>query len=115
MAESHALDAQLVQQKFTEEAAKRMRADGMSQFQELHYSNEDRLRQLADDPFADHATLDKLPQPIKSGDRIKFLVPGAGMGGILIAIRLIQSGFSADQIRIVEVAGGIGGTWYWNR
>ncbi|KAH6654508.1 hypothetical protein BKA67DRAFT_518121 [Truncatella angustata] len=108
-------DAQLAQQKFMEEAAKRKRADGMAQFQELHFSSEDRLRHLVDDPFADHAALDKLPWPIKSGDRIKFLILGAGMGGILNAVRLIQHGFHAEQIRIVEVAGGIGGTWYWNR
>ncbi|KAI0153900.1 hypothetical protein BJ166DRAFT_533973 [Pestalotiopsis sp. NC0098] len=108
-------DAQLAQQKFGEEAAKRLRADGLSQYQTLHHSSEDRLRQLADDPFADHASLDKLPPAIKSEDRIKFLIVGAGMGGILNAVYLIKAGFSADQIRIVESAGGIGGTWYWNR
>lgn len=108
-------DAQLAQQKFGEEAAKRLRADGLSQYQTLHHSSEDRLRQLADDPFADHASLDKIPPAIKSEDRIKFLIVGAGMGGILNAIYLIKAGFPADQIRIVESAGGIGGTWYWNR
>ena len=108
-------DAQLAQQKFGEEAAKRLRADGLSQYQTLHHSSEDRLRQLADDPFADHASLDKLPPAIKSEDRIKFLIVGAGVGGILNAVYLIKAGFSADQIRIVESAGGIGGTWYWNR
>lgn len=108
-------DAQLAQQKFSEEAAKRTRADGMAQYQELHYSSDDRLRHLIDDPFADHEALDKLPPPIQSGDRTKFLILGAGMGGILNAVRLVQAGFSVDQIRIVEVAGGIGGTWYWNR
>ncbi|ORY68389.1 uncharacterized protein BCR38DRAFT_334696 [Pseudomassariella vexata] len=103
------------QQKYMAEAAKRKRPDGMAQFQELHFSDNERLRQLADDPFADHATLDQLPVPIKSGDRVKFLILGAGLGGILNGVRLIQAGFSADQIRLVEVAGGIGGTWYWNR
>jgi hypothetical protein len=109
------VDMPPAQQKYAAEAAKRKQADGMSQFQELHFSSNERLRHLADDPFADHGALDKLTPPIKSGDRVKFLIMGAGMGGILNAVKLIQAGFSADQIRIVEVAGGIGGTWYWNR
>jgi hypothetical protein len=103
------------QQKFMAEAAKRRRPDGMSQFQELHYSDNHRLRHLADDLFADHEALDKLEPPFQSGDQIKFLILGAGMGGILNAVRLVQAGFAPDQIRIVDVAGGIGGTWYWNR
>lgn len=102
-------------QKYAEEAAKRRRADGLAQFQELHYSNDERLRQMAADPWADHKALDARPEPLKSGDRVKFLILGAGIGGILAAVRLIQNGFSADEIRIIEVAGGIGGTWYWNR
>ncbi|KAF9264540.1 pyridine nucleotide-disulfide oxidoreductase-like protein [Marasmius fiardii PR-910] len=104
-----------IQQRYATEAAKRQREDGLAQFQELHLADNDRLRHLVDDPYADHAALDKLPPPLKSGDRIKFLIVGAGMGGILSAIRLVEAGFSADQIRFVEVAGGIGGTWWWNR
>jgi hypothetical protein len=105
----------LEQQIYMTEAAKRKRPDGMAQFQELHYSDSERLRLLVDDPFADHEALDRLEAPMKSGDRVKFLIVGAGVAGILNAVRLIQAGFSADQIRFVEVAGGIGGTWYWNR
>ena len=32
-----------------------------------------------------------------------------------MAVRLIKQGFSADQIVLIETAGGVGGTWYWNR
>jgi hypothetical protein len=104
------------QQKYMAEAAKRRRPDGTAQFQALDSSTNERLRHLGDDPFADHEALDMLTQPpVKSGDRIKFLIAGAGMGGILNAVRLVQAGFSPQQIRIVEPAGGIGGTWYWNR
>jgi cation diffusion facilitator CzcD-associated flavoprotein CzcO len=28
---------------------------------------------------------------------------------------MIQAGINADDIRIVDSAGGFGGTWYWNR
>ncbi|KAL2274240.1 hypothetical protein FJTKL_03587 [Diaporthe vaccinii] len=103
------------QKRYVTEAVRRKRADGMAQFQVLADSDDDRLRHLSDDPWADHAALDARPALISPGDRVKFLIMGAGIGGILNAVRLIQAGFSADQIRIVEIGGGIGGTWYWNR
>ncbi|KAH7357427.1 hypothetical protein BKA66DRAFT_473248 [Pyrenochaeta sp. MPI-SDFR-AT-0127] len=103
------------EQKYFVEAAKRRRADGTKQFQLLRSSDNEKLRHLADDLYADHAALDKLPLPINSGGRIKFLILGAGIGGIVLAIKLIKQGFSADQILLVETAGGVGGTWYWNR
>ncbi|KAJ8119868.1 hypothetical protein ONZ43_g3274 [Nemania bipapillata] len=104
-----------VQQKYAEEAQKRVKAEGLAQFLELAESDSDRLRHLADDIWADHATLDAQPSPLSPGDCPKFLIAGAGIGGILSAVRLIQQGFTADQIRLVETAGGVGGTWYWNR
>ncbi|KAF2740337.1 FAD/NAD(P)-binding domain-containing protein [Polyplosphaeria fusca] len=103
------------QKKYEEEKAKRERADGASQFQLLHFSDNDRLRRLVDDPWADHDALDKLSIPFESGGRIKFLILGAGIGGILNAARLVQAGFKPEQIVIIEGAGGVGGTWYWNR
>jgi hypothetical protein len=103
------------EQKYFVEAAKRKRAEGTKQFEQLHFSDNDRLRSLADDPWANHAELDKLPSPIDDGGRVKFLIPGAGMGGVVMAIKLIQKGFTADQIVLIEAAGGVGGTWYWNR
>ncbi|KAL4918461.1 FAD/NAD(P)-binding domain-containing protein [Aspergillus aurantiobrunneus] len=46
----------------------------------------------------------------------KAIIIGAGFGGLLFAIRLIQTGaFTADDILLVDKAGGFGGTWYWNR
>ncbi|KAI0535498.1 hypothetical protein GGR58DRAFT_504240 [Xylaria digitata] len=104
-----------VQQKYAEEAQKRVKAEGILQFEALSQSHSDRLRHLVNDIWADHAALDAQTPPLKPGDSPKFLIAGAGLGGILSAVRLIQQGFTADQIRLVETAGGIGGTWYWNR
>ncbi|KAI1205344.1 FAD/NAD(P)-binding domain-containing protein [Annulohypoxylon truncatum] len=104
-----------IQEKYTTEAQKRLRPDGTDQYQVLSQSDSDHLRHLVDDIWADHAVLDALPPPLASGACPKFLIIGAGMGGIMSAVRLIQAGFTADQIRIVDTAGGIGGTWYWNR
>ncbi|KAI1759224.1 FAD/NAD(P)-binding domain-containing protein [Hypoxylon sp. FL1150] len=104
-----------VQAKYTAEAQKRVRKEGIDQYQVLSQSESDRLRHLVDDVWADHEALDALPPPLRDGDSPKFLIVGAGIGGIVAAVRLILAGFSADQIRIVEAAGGAGGTWYWNR
>jgi len=104
-----------VQQRYSIEAEKRRRPEGPAQFEDLIDSDSDRLRTLVDDVWADHEALDGLPSPLRQGDRIEFLIVGAGMGGIMVAVHLIRAGFSPEQIRIVEVGGGIGGTWYWNR
>ncbi|KAI1335940.1 hypothetical protein F5Y15DRAFT_221058 [Xylariaceae sp. FL0016] len=109
------VDYAQIQQKYTEEALKRVRAEGLGQYEPLEQSDSERLRHLVDDTWADHAALDAQAPPIQSGDRVKFLIAGAGIGGLVSAVRLIQQGFRADQIRLVETAGGVGGTWYWNR
>ncbi|KAF1850855.1 FAD/NAD(P)-binding domain-containing protein [Cucurbitaria berberidis CBS 394.84] len=103
------------EQKYFIEAAKRKRTEGTKQFEQIHFSENEKLRSLADDVFADHATLDKLASPVSSGDNVKFLILGAGMGGIVMAVKLLKQGITADQILLIETAGGVGGTWYWNR
>ncbi|KAI5927614.1 hypothetical protein F4810DRAFT_272416 [Camillea tinctor] len=108
-------DFAAVQEKYAAEAQKRARPEGIAQFQILAQSSSERLRHLVDDIWADHAALDAQTPPINNGDSHKFLIVGAGICGLLGAVRLIEQGFTADQIRFVETAGGIGGTWYWNR
>ena len=110
-----ASDLAAVQAKYEEERKKRLRPDGVNQFQELARSEAPRLRHLADDPWADHAALDARTPPLRDGDEVKFLIAGAGIGGLLMAARLVQAGFPAASIRLVDTAGGVGGTWYWNR
>ena len=46
-------------------------------------------------------------------DEVEVAVIGAGFGGLLAAARLRQAG--VESIRLVERAGDVGGTWYWNR
>lgn len=46
-------------------------------------------------------------------DRVEALVIGAGFGGLLTASRLRESG--VDSLRLMDEAGDVGGTWYWNR
>jgi cation diffusion facilitator CzcD-associated flavoprotein CzcO len=46
-------------------------------------------------------------------DRVEALVIGAGFGGLLTASRLREAG--VDSLRLMDEAGDVGGTWYWNR
>ena len=104
-------------QKYTAEAAKRHRPDGLSQFVRLASSSlPTRFRALAEDPWADHAALNAKPT-IPSGAKHKFIILGAGYGGLLFAVRLLQQGIakSPEEILFVDAAGGFGGTWWWNR
>jgi cation diffusion facilitator CzcD-associated flavoprotein CzcO len=41
------------------------------------------------------------------------VIVGGGIAGLLAAAHLRKAGI--ERIRIVDAAGGIGGTWYWNR
>ncbi len=41
------------------------------------------------------------------------VIVGGGIAGILAGAHLRKAG--VDRIRIVDAAGGMGGTWYWNR
>ncbi|KAL0938512.1 Pentalenolactone D synthase [Colletotrichum truncatum] len=111
--EAAAFDFMALNKKYTEEKEKRQRADGNAQYIELEST--ERFRKLAEDPWVDHAKLNAQPPSLKDGDEVKILILGAGYGGLLYAIRFIQAGFRAEDIRLVDVAGGFGGTWYWNR
>ena len=105
-----------VRKRYAEEAQKRLRPEGLAQFLPLKTAQEERLRSLSDDPWVDHAALNARPPPINHNATYKFFVLGAGFGGLVFAIQLIESGLATpDEIRLVDAAGGFGGTWYWNR
>ena len=103
-------------QKYTAEAAKRLRPDGLDQFVRLKEAGSERFRALAEDPWADHTALNSRAQ-VQDGAKSKFLILGAGYGGLLFAVRLIEAGLASgpEDIRFVDAAGGFGGTWWWNR
>jgi hypothetical protein len=46
-------------------------------------------------------------------DEVEVVIVGGGIAGILAGVNLRKAGI--ERIRIVDQAGGIGGTWYWNR
>ncbi|MFV2087090.1 NAD(P)-binding protein [Micromonospora sp. LOL_021] len=50
--------------------------------------------------------------PAGPADRHDVLVVGAGFAGMYLIHKLRALGFT---VHAVEAAGGVGGTWYWNR
>jgi hypothetical protein len=102
-----------IQTRYEFERKKRIRADAGAQFIDLNTTKD--LFHLNDDIWADHDALNKSEPPICDGEAYEVLMLGAGYGGLIIAARLIQAGISAQGIRLVDNAGGFGGTWYWNR
>ncbi|XP_014559726.1 hypothetical protein COCVIDRAFT_23964 [Bipolaris victoriae FI3] len=94
-----------IEEIYAQERQKRIRPEGTAQY--VDFNSSSNLKDLAKDPWTD--------PPLRDGDRTKFLITGAGHNGILFAARLIEAGFSHKDIVLVDVAGGYGGTWYWNR
>jgi cation diffusion facilitator CzcD-associated flavoprotein CzcO len=46
-------------------------------------------------------------------DEVDVAILGAGMAGLLAGAKLRDAGL--ERIRLVDEAGGVGGTWYWNQ
>jgi NADPH-dependent 2,4-dienoyl-CoA reductase/sulfur reductase-like enzyme len=114
------LDA--IQEIYARERDKRLnvRPEANAQYVPVHTLREDeKLSRFAADPW--EAELLELQRTrgvranLEDGSHTRILIVGAGFGGLLFAVRLLQAGFSVDDLLIVDSAGGFGGTWYWNR
>ncbi|KAJ4986334.1 phenylacetone monooxygenase [Stagonosporopsis vannaccii] len=99
-------------ERYEKERDKRLRKDGLAQYANFR---EKELHALARDPWVDYKSPHITNPPLKDGDRIKFLITGGGLNGLHQAGRLVEAGFNSKDIVIVDIAGGFGGTWYWNR
>ncbi|KAJ5827284.1 hypothetical protein N7447_004047 [Penicillium robsamsonii] len=105
---------QLTQMKsrYEEERKKRLRHDGNAQFIEVAKSAQ--YEHFADDPWVEPTSIQPLQTKFPE-KRSEILIIGAGWGGIQNAVRMVEDGIPAEDIRIIDPAGGFGGTWYWNR
>ena len=88
--------------RYEAERAKRLRDDGLGQYESLSDHHLDR------DPWADP---DFTRDPVV--EHTDVVVLGGGWAGMLTAINLRKRGIT--DFRIVEKAADFGGTWYWNR
>ncbi len=108
MSESHppaaAYDAEAVQAKYLAERDKRLVPDRAA-IRDL--TTDEYFARYRDDPFTPVA--DRPPVV----DEVDVVIVGGGIAGVLAGAQLRKAG--VGRIRIVDQAGGIGGTWYWNR
>jgi cation diffusion facilitator CzcD-associated flavoprotein CzcO len=93
-----------VRERYRLEREKRLRADGVAQFNELKGD----YAEFDHDPYVEPGFS---REPVV--EETDALIVGGGFAGMLTAINLTKQG--VRNFRIVEKAGDFGGTWYWNR
>ncbi len=105
-AESRALgfDPTALREKYRQERDKRLRSDGIRQYRSLGGG----LSKSLVDPFAEPGFR---REPV--AEDLDVVVLGGGFSGLCVGARLREAG--VESLRMIEVAGDFGGTWYWNR
>ena len=102
-ASPEAIDMEALRRKYAEEREKRLRPEGNQQFR----APKGDLAHFLDDPHA------KPSERAPIEEEIDVAVLGSGFGGLVAAGRLRELGL--PRIRLIDQAGGVGGTWYWNQ
>jgi hypothetical protein len=97
-------DPEAVRAKYLAERDKRL-VSGRADIRDLR--TDEHFARYRDDPFT--PIIDRDPV----ADDVDVVIVGGGIAGVLAGARLRQAGL--ERIRIIDQAGGIGGTWYWNR
>jgi cation diffusion facilitator CzcD-associated flavoprotein CzcO len=97
------LDLDALKRRYAEERAKRLRPDGNDQYVRIA----GQLSRYADDPYVPVAPRASVR------DHVAVACVGAGFAGLLAAARLVEAG--VGPVRLLDKAGDVGGTWYWNR
>lgn len=103
---SNSLNKQLesIREKYRVERDKRIRKEGKAQF----HATDGKFAHFARDIYA-NKNFSRAP----INEDVEVAVVGAGFGGLLAAARLKQQGIR--DVRLVDQAADVGGTWYWNR
>jgi cyclohexanone monooxygenase len=96
------IDYDTLEARYKEEREKRITENGINQYQ--HVVETTSLMPLTDDPFVDSNF--KRDPVTKKADVVLI---GGGVGGLLMACRLVKAGFS--NILIIEKGGDFGGVW----
>ena len=90
--------------RYLAERDKRLRDDANEQYVEVTAE----FSRYVEDPYVEPGfTRDPI------FDEVQVTIIGGGFGGLLMGARLREAGY--ESIRLVEKAGDVGGTWYWNR
>ena len=94
-----AIDKQALREIYLRERDKRLRSDGLGQYQRLTWD--------LDDPYTP-----RTHRPAKTDHRTVVFI-GGGFAGLINGARLKEAG--VDDVRIIDKGGDFGGAWYWNR
>jgi cation diffusion facilitator CzcD-associated flavoprotein CzcO len=97
-------DPDAVRAKYLAERDKRL-VPGRADIRDL--GTDEYFARYRDDPFTPVTDRDAVV------DDVDVVIVGGGIAGVTAGAKLRQAGI--ERIRIVDQAGGIGGTWYWNR
>ncbi|MBL4782421.1 MAG: NAD(P)/FAD-dependent oxidoreductase [Porticoccaceae bacterium] len=97
-------DPDTLREKYRAERDKRIRSDGLGQYQQPSGD----FTGYVDDPYVEPG-FTRAPL----SDEVEVAIIGGGFGGLLTAVRLREAG--VKDIRMIEKGGDFGGTWYWNR
>ena len=98
------IDIPALREKYAQERAKRLRAEGSKQYIELS-------GELAKFYEIDPHTAPVVRDPIS--EDINVAVLGGGIAGLLSGAYLKKAG--VNDVRVIEMGGDFGGVWYWNR
>jgi cation diffusion facilitator CzcD-associated flavoprotein CzcO len=97
-------DPEAVREKYQRERAKRM-TETRGVIHDL--KGEELFAEYLQDPFT--RFIDREPVV----EDVDVAIIGAGMSGVTVGAKLREAGIR--DIMLIDTAGGIGGTWYWNR
>jgi len=101
--ESSRFDAESVRAKYQVERTKRV-TETRGILQDL---DDERFRHYVVDPFTPCIDRDPISEDVD------VAIIGAGIAGVVLGAKLRDAGIT--RIRLIDKAGGVGGTWYWNR
>ena len=104
---TNAPTADELRERYAAERAKRLRADGNDQYIEAAgvFAN------YVDDPYTDATPRDPVIDTPSTACDVAFV--GAGFSGLVAGASLRSAGVA--RVRLIDTAGDVGGTWYWNR
>ena len=97
-------DREAVQRKYAEERDRRVEGN-RSSVSDLW--RDERLAAYLDDPFTDFIERDPVTEDVD------VAIVGAGIAGVVTGAKLKDQG--DYTVALIDTAGGVGGTWYWNR
>ena len=97
-------DPEAVRAKYLAERDKRLVA-GRADIRDL--GHDEYFAKYRDDPFTPVTER----EPVT--DEVDVVILGGGIAGVTTGAHLRRAG--VERVRIIDQAGGVGGTWYWNR